>query len=605
MSLTRAKLKKRIRIFQKTTEGATSPMNNHHATLPVNSFSRLWARGEFDDVDYYALTAPLDEWSASYGYNFLAEPAPGVCETGWGIVTWKLAAYVYSSKAKAGRRARLLGGNVRPIKLKCLACFARAFSTSFTYVDMILDESWHIKTYICRELAIAPPGVSHLRLSAPDGIFQLQGCEANNDLEWAQYPSYSEPNQPEEWCRPVPFPGQMVMYDHTPQGGPIDMEFLQDPHTLAYYNVDGVEIAIDATGTGEAIFTRPTGPVAFANLMHEQVRLTSGEGVWIPIGVIEGKFAIRPWAREYKPYIDKILAGEIEPTPFHRGCKWYINNAITLLEQKYLENNTAEDDSENTEDDEETRVKARQEAIGLLEKAVEAKPWDWYAKTLLRDLKAFTPAEVPAIIHADRCAWLAGMGLTKQLEDEYHAAMNARPHYHLAIYTRAMVHRVAGDMEAYAKSLEKLLKTHPKHPQALFDLGVASYTREDEKAELKYYARAIKADPTYAPPYYNTGKTHEDNGKTALAREYYEKALQQNPYYVEAAENLAIIRWSEGDYGEAINLLLRNIYAEPRRPQTYQGLIQIAEALQEEELLSITMQALQKNLPRLAAGKTK
>ena len=575
--------------------------NDYLVDLPIKSFSELWAEGKFDDVDYYALTAPLVEWSACPSYHCLSEPAPGICDENWGIVTWKLTVYVYSSKEKANLRAKMLGGNVKPLKLNCLSCFARVFSKNFSYVDMVLDESWHVKSYVCREIDYNSPGVSHIRISLPEGLYQLQGCSASSNLEWIQYPSYSEPNQPEEWCRPVSFPGYMVMYDHSAQGGPADVEFLHDPEGFNYINVDGVEFAIDSTENSKTLFTRPTGPVAFANLMQESVRLTNGEGAWIPLcNIFDEEYVIFSWAQDYKPYIDKILNGEVNFEHFDRGCKWFINRAMTLLENEYLGKDMDEDYGKEAKTYEENRTKVLKEAMSLLAKAVESKPWDWYAIALLKDLKTLTPEEVPALIHADRCAWLLNMGFKEQMEEEFNIAISAKPNYHLALYFRASAYRFENLTDAYIESLENLLKFHPKHAQTLFDLGVAACSRGDEATEMRYYAKAIEADPTFAPPYFNTGKTHEDNGEEDEAKEYYEKALHYNPYYVESSENLAMILWSAGEYDEAVKLILRNIVAEPRRLQTYQNLIQVARILEDAELMSIAYNALKANLPRYA-----
>ena len=561
--------------------------------LPVPSFSEAWAQGKFDDCDYYALTAPIDEWSAAYPMHCLSEAAEDICDDGWGIVTWKLIVYVYSSESMAVERAKFLGGNVKPMKVKCIACFAKAFSNLYKYVDMVLDESWHIEAYLCRDLDMGMPGVSHLRLSAPDGLYQLQGCEGNNSLEWIQYPSYGEPNHPPEWCRPVAFPAGMVMCDHRPQGGPMDMEIISDPENLEFYFVDGVELARDVSGTRDVIFTRPTGPVAFSELMGEPVRLTSGEGVWIPVAIgIEGILRIPEWAETYKPYVDKILNSETKATKVCRGCQWHINKAITLVEQAFLR--------DDAEIDGNMRAEAIQGAIKQLEKAVEATPWDWYAKTMLRDLKAVSVDEVPALIHADRCGWLAGRGEMDQLEEEYEAAMAAKPNYHLAMYSRAMAQQFIDNFDACAEGLEELLRHHPHHAQALFDLGVIACRDGDEKREMELYAKAIKADPTFTPPYYNTGKTHEDNGNIQLAREFYEKTLELNPHYIEAAEQLAGIMEAEGDYKGMVRLLLGNIQSDPCRVTTYENLFQTAQKLDDNQLVDMTFQALQKNLPRIA-----
>ena len=563
-------------------------------SLPIPSFTDAWAQGKFDSTDYYALTGPIKEWSADYPFHCLSESAPGICDDGWGIVTWKLTVYIYSNKEMAAERSKMLSKNVKPFKLKCLSCFAKAFSNCFSFVDMVLDESWHIEGYVCRGHSSDIPGVSHLRLSAPDGLFQLQGCEASNNLEWIQYPSYGEPNHPMEWCRPVAFPFGTVMHDHSPQGGPMDVEMLAEPESLNYYNIDGVELGRDASGMREAIFTRATGPIAFADLKTEPVRLTTGEGVWIPIATkTDTEWNIPDWAEDYRSFVNKLLNGEIDALQLCRGCQWYTNKAMFILEQSYVN-----DEQLSPEE----RTKAIKLAIDHLEKAVENKPWDWYAKTLLRDIKSLPDNEVPALIYADRCGWMASAGAIEKLENEYENAIKVKPNYHLAMHNRALAYKNVGDNKTAAEILKELLKKHPLHAQALFDLGVIAGTVGDEKLEMKLYAKAIKSDPTFALPYYNIGKTYEDNSDIKSAKKFYEMTLKHNPHYIEAAEQLINIMWTEGDYNGSYKLMTKNIESDPRRLKTYLGLFQIAHLTNHEQLAMMTFQSLKENLPRVAAA---
>ena len=77
---------------------------------------------------------------------------------------YRISIYVYSDLELARNRAKLLGNGTRPLKLRCLACFARAASQDIPYVDMILDEQWHMESYVCRETNFS--AVSHVRLDA-------------------------------------------------------------------------------------------------------------------------------------------------------------------------------------------------------------------------------------------------------------------------------------------------------------------------------------------------------------------------------------------------------------------------------------------------------
>lgn len=579
-----------------------SSMDSVLVNLPVPSFKEKWAIGEFDDCDYYALTAPLDEWSTEYPMHCISEEAPGITKEGWGIVTWKPVVFVYSNQDIALKRARMLGGRVEPLKLKCLSCFARAFSTFFSFVDMVLDESWHIEAFICRE-AYYPlngdfrRGVSHLRLSTIDGLFQLNGCTKQNNLSWESYPEYGEPNHPPEWCRPTPFPKRVLVYDHSAQGGPVDMEMLSDAETLEYHVIDGVLIARDKSPSRnfEKLLAPALGPIAFAHLHDEKVRLTYGEGVWIPIAIfINKKWELRPWALAYKEYVEKFNqeGNRLTICKLSRDCQWHTNHTFSLLESVFLENEKS---------DENTKQRMLDESALLLRKAVEEKPWDWYSRTLLKDIRNLSMEELPAMIHADRIAWLTSTQNRNYIDNEYEYAISFKNQYELAKYNYSLSLRMIGFQEEGEAILNEILRINPKHPQALLDLAFVACKEGDEKKEMHLYAESAESDPLFTLPLYNMGRTYEDNNEIVSAIECYKKALKSNPYHIEVLEQLAIIRFNQGDLQDCCDLYMKLIEADPRRLKTYQNFFVLTENIEDSTYIDAAMQAFRIYLPREAA----
>ena len=282
------------------------------------TFIEKWAQGEFDDCDYYALVAPLNAWSAAGPTgDLLAEKVnPAIVKEGWGIVTYRITIYVYSDLGLAKNRAKMLGNGTRPLKLSCLACFARAVSQDIPYVDMILDEQWHMESYVCRETNFS--AVSHVRLDTEESLFQLNGCSGNGTLHWEQYPSYGQPGHPPEWCRPIAFPGHALFMDHTPQGGPVDLEIVSPPESLKYFYVENMVFGVDSVKAARSaeldftkLYARPVGPLAFAPISPDTCRLTRGEGTWIPVAAGTGAddFTVYPWAAAYAHHTHVFFSG--------------------------------------------------------------------------------------------------------------------------------------------------------------------------------------------------------------------------------------------------------------------------------------------------------
>jgi len=457
--------------------------------LPIPSFEEKWAKGAFDNCDHYALTAPLNEWSAAYPFHYcLSEPAGPVTKEGWGVVTWSLVVFVYSDYELAKKRAHLIGGNVEVLKLKCLACFARAFSTYYSYIDMVLDESWHMESYICRKSNAGNfmGGVSHVRLNSANSAFQLEGCAGHGRLLWLQYPGYEEPNRPIEWCRPVPYPNStIVTYDHSPQGGPMDVEMLSDSASMEYYEIDGLLVAKDknAGKNIEAYFARPEGPLSFAYMFGEKVRLTRGEGVWIPVArIIDKELHYLPWADSYKPYIEKLInQKDRESSPLSRGSDWLVNHAIRALENAVF----AEDENQKN-----TVVKAIDYASTLLGNASQIKPWDTYTSHLLRDLKALTVDQIPAMVHADRIGWQADRDNYDEFKNDCECAIAIKDDYELALENMATGYKLFGDKDTAKNCLDKIIQLNPNNARALFHLALLAGEDGDEDREMRLYMQS-------------------------------------------------------------------------------------------------------------------
>ena len=198
-------------------------------------------------------------------------------------------------------------------------------------------------------------------------------------------------------------PGEVEFYDHSEHGGYMDMDFLLPADTLEYYEYKENTWARDLINNDqvETIFSRPVGPLAFANLLDEKVRITRGEGVWVPIARDAGKgWYLFPWSQDLDPLITSFLEdpSQARRISLNQGGKFYTNQAVATLENTFLIDLESDDDK---------KIKARDQASQLLSLAIEITPGDWYAHSLLRESNSLDVNKLPAVIHADRISWHA------------------------------------------------------------------------------------------------------------------------------------------------------------------------------------------------------
>lgn len=75
-----------LHFFKKKKEKETtaSKVKDIHDAISIPSFKDFWAKGAFDDRDYFALTAPLDQWGVEYPLHCVSEPAGEITEKEYG-----------------------------------------------------------------------------------------------------------------------------------------------------------------------------------------------------------------------------------------------------------------------------------------------------------------------------------------------------------------------------------------------------------------------------------------------------------------------------------------------------------------------------------------
>jgi tetratricopeptide (TPR) repeat protein len=383
------------------------------------------------------------------------------------------------------------------------------------------------------------------------------------------------------------------MQNHQHQGGPIDVDFAIPPESLNYFLVDNQVLATDATKdqSSATLFARPTGPLAFADLFEEKVRITCGEGIWVPIAEkVATKWKLRPWAHGYADIIEKATKDNFngEKGLLGRDSHWYTNQAISNLETVFL----------NDESDEENRIQSFNNAKRLLNLGVEATPNDWYIKSLYKGILDLNIKDAPALIHADKIIWSTGLGLKEIIDEEFNRAIELKNNLEVAYHNYALALKQLGHVDESKDILIKLLKINPQHGPANYDLAVLYMNKGNERLELEFYDTAIKAEPGFAPPYYNIGKTFEDQGDIQNAYEYYIKAINADQYFVEPYEQIAIMFYQMNKLDEAEAMLIGALEADPRRLQTYENIIAFCNSTGRQNLVKIAKTKMLEGLPR-------
>ena len=372
------------------------------------------------------------------------------------------------------------------------------------------------------------------------------------------------------------------------------MDFLLPADTLEYYEYKGNTWARDLINSEkvETIFSRPVGPLAFTNLLDEKVRITRGEGVWVPIARDAGNgWYLFPWSQDLDPLITSFLE---DPSQASRilpniGGKLYINQAVATLENAFLI---------DPESDESKKTKARDEASQLLSLAIETTPGDWYTHSLLRDINCLDVNKLPAVIHADRINWHATNHNREKMDEELEKAISFIENYEPALHNYSAALNKLGYKEDSLRALKKLLSVNPVHSQGNYDLALIHLQNGDEELEMKHYMISSENDPDFASPLYNMGKTYEDHENLELAKQYYLKALDIDPFFVEAIEQLGFIAFQEGQTEDAEKYFLRSLQADPMRIQSYEHVVWFANKIENKNLLSYAAQLFQYYLPR-------
>ena len=221
-------------------------------------FKEYLEKGYFDNCDYYTLVVNCHDKQDSHNTPYQSFSIPNFTDSDEGVLIYQHTLYVYSDIKIAHKRANILGNRVKPIKLSCLHCFFSEASKHHPFIDVVLNEEWHLELFSCRESSYS--SVSHVRISTPQELHQLEGCRKTDKLKWVEYPSYGVPNHPIEYCRPIPFPDKFSDFILSEQT--MSYSTLIDPELVDMYIIENhVFIALEEQDENCKTVTLYSSPV--------------------------------------------------------------------------------------------------------------------------------------------------------------------------------------------------------------------------------------------------------------------------------------------------------------------------------------------------------
>jgi serine/threonine protein kinase len=109
------------------------------------------------------------------------------------------------------------------------------------------------------------------------------------------------------------------------------------------------------------------------------------------------------------------------------------------------------------------------------------------------------------------------------------------------------------------KYYELAIKFNPKNESAYNNLGLLCQQLRDFECVNKSYAAVFKLNPNKWESHYGLGNFYDDLGEYDLAEKHYRLAIKSSDLALDAVSNLARIKNLQGEYNEAINIVLQGL----------------------------------------------
>jgi len=165
-----------------------------------------------------------------------------------------------------------------------------------------------------------------------------------------------------------------------------------------------------------------------------------------------------------------------------------------------------------------------------------------------------------AQIHTERAAEYYRLGKMAVALEAAEQAIAANSNYAPAHNMLGIIYMELRQDAKAQQAYEQALKIAPNDSETLNNLGWFICERQSPAKAMPYFERALQ-NPIYATPeqaLFNSGVCARRMGDTAKAEMQLAAVLQRQPNFARAMAELAEIRFSQGRFKEAENLLARH-----------------------------------------------
>lgn len=143
-------------------------------------------------------------------------------------------------------------------------------------------------------------------------------------------------------------------------------------------------------------------------------------------------------------------------------------------------------------------------------------------------------------------------GRLREADAQYRAVLKEEPRHPDALYLMGVLALQVGDAQAAVRLFTEATAVRPGDPEVRNMCGEAQRELGDPDAAIACYREALDIDPRHAGAWNNLGNACRDAGDIAGAVEAYERALAIDPDLPMAHNNLGVVLKSRGRIGEAI-----------------------------------------------------
>lgn len=158
----------------------------------------------------------------------------------------------------------------------------------------------------------------------------------------------------------------------------------------------------------------------------------------------------------------------------------------------------------------------------------------------------------------------------------------------------------AGRLAEAERLYQDILRSEPRHFDALHFLGVAAYQQGRHAEAVDFISRAIAINGGYAPAHSNLANALEALGDVDRALSSYQRALEIQPDFVDALVNLGALHAGRGELDEARERYERALALDPNQALAHTNLGNVYHELGRlDEAAACHRRALTLN-PRLA-----